>query len=111
MLCPLSLGGLAREVNGAEYNDDADRNQNKPNVVRGLFSDIVDTPRLSGTAWYTFADPNESPVMEVAFLDGDDEPYLEMQAGFTVDGISWKVRHDFGIAAIDYRGARKNPGA
>lgn len=111
LLCPLTLGSLAREVNGAEYNDDTDKQQRKPNVVRGLFSDIVDTPRLSGTAWYMFADPQEAPVMEVAFLDGNDEPYVELEDGFSIDGLRWKVRHDFGIAAIDYRGARKNPGA
>jgi hypothetical protein len=110
-LGPLSLGGLAREVNGAEYNDDSNRQQRKPNVVRGLFSDIVDTPRLTGTAWYTFADPNVAPVLEVAFLDGNDMPYLEMEQGFTVDGSRWKVRLDFGVAGVDYRGARRNPGA
>lgn len=111
MLCPLSLGGLAREVNGAEYNDDSNKQQRKPNVVRGLYKDIVDTPRLSGTAWYNFADPNVAPVLEVAFLDGNSEPYLEMEQGFTVDGSRWKVRLDYGIAGVDYRGARKNPGA
>lgn len=110
-LGPLSLGGLAREVNGAEYNDDSNKLQRKPNIVRGLFKDIVDTPRLTGLPWYTFADPNVAPVMEVAFLDGNDTPYLEMQQGFTVDGSAWKVRLDFGIAGVDYRGARKNPGA
>jgi hypothetical protein len=31
---------------------------------------VVDTPRLSGNIWYMFADPNEEPVLEVAFLDG-----------------------------------------
>lgn len=111
ILCPLSLGALAREVNGAEYNDDSNKQQRKPNVVRGLYKDIVDTPRLSGTAWYNFADPNVAPVLEVAFLDGNSEPYLEMEQGFTVDGSRWKVRLDYGIAGVDYRGARKNPGA
>ena len=111
LLTPLTLGGLAREVNGAEYNDDANKQQRKPNVVRGLYKDIVDTPRLTGTAWYSFAAPSDAPVIEVAFLDGNDAPYLEMQSGFTVDGSRWKVRMDYGIAATDWRGAYKNPGA
>ena len=111
LVCPLALGGLAREVNGAEYNDDSNKQQRKPNVVRGLYSDIVDTPRLSGTAWYSFAAASEAPVIEVAFLDGNDVPYVELQNGFTVDGSQWKVRLDFGIAATDWRGAYKNPGA
>ena len=108
---PLSLGGQAREVNGAEFNDEATKNQRRPNVVRGLFRDIVDTPRLSGTGWYMFADPADAPVIEVAFLDGVQEPYLEMEQGFDVDGSRWKVRLDFATAGIDYRGAYLNDGA
>lgn len=108
---PLSLGGKAREVNGAEYNDEATKNQRRPNVVRGLFRDIVDTPRLTGTGWYMFADPNDAPVIEVAFLDGVQEPYLEMEQGFDVDGSRWKVRLDFATAGIDFRGAYFNDGA
>ena len=111
LLCPLALGGLAREVNGAEYNDDSNKQQRKPNVVRGLFKDIVDTPRLTGTAWYAAASASDAPVIEVAFLDGNDMPYIELQNGFSVDGSRWKVRLDFGIAATDYRGIYKNPGA
>jgi hypothetical protein len=79
-------------------------------MVRGLYRDIVDTPRLSGTRVYSFADPNEAPVIEVAFLDGVQEPFLESQDGFTVDGTQYKVRLDVGVGAIDYRGAVTNAG-
>jgi ATP-dependent protease ClpP protease subunit len=108
---PLSLGSVARTINGAEYDDDAQKNQRKPNVVRGLYGDIVDTPRLTGTAWYSFASASEAPVLEVDFLDGNQTPYLEMEQGFTVDGARYKVRLDFGVTAIDCRGAYKNAGA
>lgn len=111
LLVPISLGGRAREINGAEYNDETSKNQRRPNVVRGLFSDIVDTPRMSGTRRYLFASPSEAPAMEVAFLDGNDTPFLEMENGFTVDGARWKVRLDFGVAGIDGRGAITNVGA
>jgi len=109
-LGPLSLGGTAREVLGAEYNDEASKNQKRPNIVRGLVDDIVDTPRLSGTAWYLFANPVDAPVLEVAFLDGVQEPYLETRGGWDVDGAEMKVRLDFGTAGIDYRGAVRNAG-
>lgn len=109
-LGPLSLRGAAVGVNEAEYDDEATKNQRRPNISRGLVRDIVDTPRLTGNAYYMFADPNEAPAMEVAFLDGNSEPFLESQAGFTVDGTAWKVRLDFGVAPRDYRGAVKNPG-
>lgn len=111
LLVPTALGGTARTINEAVYDPDTANKLQKPNMVNGLFSDIVDTPRLSGTRRYLFADPTQAPVLEVDFLDGNQEPYLEVQNGFTVDGAAWKVRLDFGVAAIDYRGAVTNAGA
>ncbi|WP_042886360.1 ClpP-like prohead protease/major capsid protein fusion protein [Cupriavidus necator] len=110
-LGPIGIGGTARVTNDAQYDPDTANKLQKPNLVRGLVRDIVDTPRLSGTAWYFFADPAEAPALEVAFLDGAQDPYLELQNGFDVDGARYKVRIDFGVAGIDYRGAHKNPGA
>lgn len=110
LLVPLALGGAARAIVGAEYDDDSSKNQRKPNVIRDLFDDIVDTPRMTGTRRYLFADPSTAPVIEVAFLDGNSTPYLESEDGFSVDGTRWKVRLDYGIAAIDYRGAVTNAG-
>ena len=111
LLVPVALGGTAKSINMAEYDPDTANKLQKPNTVRGLFGDIVDTPRLSGTRRYLFAATSEAPVLEVAFLDGNDAPYLESETGFTVDGTRWKVRLDFGIAAVDYRGAVTNAGA
>ncbi len=111
LLVALGLGGAGRALNAQEYDDDAQKNQRKPNVVRGLFSDVVDTPRMTGTRRYLFADPAIAPVLEVAFLDGQQEPFLEMQEGFDVDGTRYKVRLDYGTAAVDYRGAVTNAGA
>ncbi|OEY66806.1 ClpP-like prohead protease/major capsid protein fusion protein [Marinobacter sp. X15-166B] len=110
LLVPMGLGGTARVINSAEYDPDTSGKIQKPNMVRGLFSDVIDTPRLAGTGYYAFASPDEAPVIEVAFLDGNQEPYLEMQQGFDVDGTKYKVRHDFGVAALDYRGAAFNAG-
>lgn len=110
-LGPIGVGGTAREVNAAEYNDESNKQQRRPNVVRGLVRDIVDTPRLTGTRWYMFANPAEAPALEVAFLDGQQEPFLELENGFTVDGARWKGRLDFGVAGRDWEGAVTNPGA
>lgn len=111
LLAPIALGGAARVVNEAQYDPDTANKLQRPNSVRGLVSNIVDTPRLTGTGYFMFASPGEAPVIEVAFLDGNDTPFLELENGFTVDGARWKVRLDFGVAAIDYRGAVRNPGA
>ncbi len=110
LLVPIGLGGTARTINDAQYDPDTANKLQKPNMVRGLFRDVVDTPRLTGNRRYLFADPSEAPVLEVAFLDGVQEPFLEQQDGFDVDGSRWKVRLDYGIAAIDYRGAVSNAG-
>lgn len=110
LLVPIALGGTARSINDAQYDPDTANKLQKPNTVRGLFRDVVDTPRLSGNRRYLFADPSEAPVLEVAFLDGVQEPFLEQQDGFDVDGSRWKVRLDYGVAAIDYRGAVSNAG-
>lgn len=111
LLVPTASGGTARVINDAEYDPDTVNKLQRPNMVRGLFRDVVDSPRLSGTRFYLFADPNDAPVIEVAFLDGNDKPYLELQNGFDVDGARYKVRLDFGVAAIDWRGAVTGAGA
>ena len=110
MLLPIGLGGTARGINSSQFDPDASNKLQKPNVVNGLYSEIVDTPELSGTRRYSFAGPGRAPVLEVAFLDGAQEPYLEMQNGFDVDGARYKVRIDHGVAAVDYRGAVTNAG-
>jgi ATP-dependent protease ClpP protease subunit len=110
LLVPISLGGTARSINEAQYDPDTANKLQKPNIVRGLFEDIVDTPRISGTRRYLFADPNIAPALEVAFLDGNSEPFLESEQGFDVDGSRWKVRLDFGVAGIDFRGTVTNAG-
>lgn len=107
-LGPLSYGSAARVTNNAEYDPDTANKLQRPNAVRGLFRDIVDTPRITDSKWYLFADPADAPVVEVAFLDGVTEPFLDQEEGFTVDGVRWKARLDYGIAAIDYRGAVRN---
>lgn len=109
-LGPLSLGSTARELNAQEYNDESNKQQRKPNVVRGLFSDVVDSPRLSGPAWMMFADPNLEPVLEVAFLNGVQTPTLEQEINFRTDGIAWKVVHRYGVGAVGFKGANRNAG-
>jgi ATP-dependent protease ClpP protease subunit len=111
LLLPIALGGAARVVNGSQYDPDAVNKLQRPNIVNGMFSDIVDTPRLTGTAYYAFADPNVAPALEVVFLNGVTEPFTDSQDGWRVDGVEWKVRHDYGVGAVNYRSGYKQPGA
>lgn len=111
LLLPIALGGGARIINQSQYDPDAVNKLQRPNIVAGLFSDIVDTPRLAGTAYYAFADPNVAPAIEVVFLNGNTEPFTDSQDGWRVDGVEWKVRHDYGVGAVNFRSAFKQPGA
>lgn len=110
-LGPTALGGPARVVNRSEYDPDTPNKLQRVNMVMNLFKDIVDTPRLSGTAWYALADAGTEPVFEVAFLDGVQTPTLEQEINFRTDGIAWKAAHRYGAAAIGWRGIQKNAGA
>lgn len=111
-LVPVALEDTARVLMASEADPTASGNSKKMNPVRNM-AEVVSDPRLdanSATAWYLFADPNMVPVIEVAFLDGNQNPYLESEEGFTIDGVRWKVRLDYGTAARDWRGAYKNSG-
>lgn len=75
---------------------------------------VISEPRLdddSATAWYLWADPALVDTIEYAYLAGEEGPQVEQKAGFDVDGLQLKVRHNFAVKAIDWRGLYKNPGA
>lgn len=110
-LGPNGLVGAAKVVVNSTYDPDANNKLQRDNIVHNMVATIVGTPRLTGTPWYFFADPQQAPVMEVAFLDGIDAPYIEVENGFTVDGVRMKVRLDYGIAGVDYRGGVRSTGA
>lgn len=110
-LFPMSLGGTARVINGSEYDPDAPNKLQRRNMVYGMLQDIVDTARLTGTAYYMFVDPAILPAIEVLFLNGVQDPFLDSMEGWRVDGVEWKARLDYTVGAVDHRAAAKNPGA
>jgi len=101
-----------RVINDAQYDPDATNKLQRPNKVRGLVGDIVDTPRLTDTAaYYFFADPMIAPVVEVVFLNGQREPRIVQEESFRTGGLAWRVEMPFGVGAIDHRGGYKQPGS
>lgn len=65
----------------------------------------------SAKAWYLLADPNDLPVIEVAFLNGQESPTIETgDADFKELGIQMRGYHDFGCALQDPRGGVKAKG-
>lgn len=109
LVLPIGLEGSANVINSSQYDNDGTKFQ-KPNIVNGLYNDIVGTPYLSGTRRYSFANAAIAPVIMVGFLDGMQSPYLEMQDAFNQDGTNWKCRLDFAVGAVDYRGATTDAG-
>lgn len=108
---PLAQGGNTRVLVNAVYDPDTANKLQKPNMVNGIVKDVVDSPRLSGTAWYLFADPNVAPVIEVVFLDGQRTPTVTEEVNFRTSGLAWKVELPFGAGYIGHHGGYKNPGA
>jgi HK97 family phage prohead protease len=110
LVVPIGIEATARLINDAQYDMTASAVPMTPNISRGLFTTVVGSPRLTGTRRYLFADPAVVPTFEVVFLDGNQTPYLETKEGWRIDGVEWKVRHDYGVGAVDYRGAVTNAG-
>lgn len=101
-------------------NETTTANKGKPssNPHIGKF-DVVSSSYLSNSsftgysskAWYLFADPNRLPALEVAFLNGIDQPIVEKtDADFNTLGIQFRGFIDFGVREQDYRGAVKFKG-
>jgi hypothetical protein len=115
LVVPNGSKGQATVINESEFDIDAvgagTPPANRPNRVRGLFTDIVGSARLAGTRYYIFADPQLYPTIKVGFLNGQQEPFLEMQPGWRVDGTEWKVRLDVAVGAVDFRTALTAAGA
>ena len=110
LLIGIGQGGNARVINDALYDPDTANKLQKPNLAHGIFNNIIDTARITGNEFYAFAAPEEEPTIEVAFLDGMQEPFMEQTQSSGVDGVTWKVRLDYGVGAIGWRGVVKNVG-
>ena len=66
---------------------------------------LVVEPRLvSATRWYLAADPATIEGLEYSYLESSPGPQIETRAGFTVDGLEFKVRLDFGAGWVEHRG-------
>lgn len=64
----------------------------------------------TGEPWYLFADPQVLPCFVYGFLAGSGGPRVRTDEPFGVQGVRVSLEHDFGVGAIDYRGAYRNIG-
>ncbi|MBF0448698.1 MAG: HK97 family phage prohead protease [Magnetococcales bacterium] len=111
LLAPLALEGISKTLMKSE-TDPSKSNSKVPNPVAGTMEVVTDA-RLdakSSKAWYMLADPNQNDGIEVSYLDGQEEPFMEEKDGWNVDGVEMKVRIDAGVKPTEHRTWHKNAG-
>lgn len=92
------------------------RNQNLDKTfVQTINPEVIPVPYWTdANDWAMAADPRRIPTIEVGFLDGNEEPELFVQdtpnvgSLFASDKITYKIRHIYSGAVMDYRGLRKH---
>lgn len=112
VIVPLALEGVSKTALESEY-DTASGDKRLPNSVRNM-AEVVSDARLdaaSSTSWYGAASPTANDTIEVAYLDGVSEPWMESKDGWDVDGVEFKARIDAAVKALDHRGLYKNVGS
>jgi len=89
------------------------------NIWAGRFR-VVSSPYMqdstltgSGAAfWYLLADPQDVPVIEIAFLNGVETPTVEnAEADFGMLGVAMRAYLDWGVAFQEYRGGVRSAGS
>jgi len=85
-------------------------NNNDINPMLGYVTPIVSAQLTNATQWFLIGDPREIDTIEIGFVGGQVNPALFIQdqplfgANFNQDTISYKIRHEYGGAVVDYRG-------
>lgn len=117
LLVPPEIEGTALEWMNSTANPTTNKNSGNVNVHANSMEVLCDAylsdTGISGstTAWYCIVDPMIAPLMEVAFLNGVRTPYTDDEVDFGSDAMLFKVRLDYGVAKIDWRGGYKNAGS
>jgi len=120
LLVPTALSAMATMLNKSLEIRDTTASTKYPvaNPHQGKFraevSRYLSNSSYTGNsekAWYLLADPNDLPVIEVAFLNGQESPTIETaEADFNVLGIQMRGYHDFGCALQDTRAGIRSKG-
>ncbi len=113
LIVPLALEDAARVQMSSEFNPEEGTTTSfrAPNTIRNL-AEVVTDPRLDADSVtrYYLAAGQQFDTVEVAFLDGNQAPMLEQQAGWSIDGTEFKVRIDVAAAPMEFRTWQRNDG-
>lgn len=121
LLIPAQLEFTARRILNSTTLPQPGTGVGSVNVVAGYVDYIVDEYLTDPNDWYLLADPAEAPLVAVGLLNGKDTPdvFLKDQGMRNVlggsdpysmefDEIVWKIRHDWGVSVMDFRGGVKS---
>lgn len=114
LIVPAALEQTAYQLTSANYVPATKAEVNEFRSGGRTALDPIVEPILDGaspTAWYLAASNSQIDTVEYCYLDGAEGPVIESEAGFEVDGISYKCRLDFAAKAVDFRGLYKSAGA
>ncbi len=108
LLVHTNLESTAKVLNSDAY-DPAQVGQ-KTNIARGMFTDIIASPRVASSGErYLFDSGKEA--FKVVFQAGEGRgPVMEMQNGWRTDGVEWKARITFKVCPFDAKAAVFNAG-
>jgi len=112
LIVPVALEVTATTLVASTYDPAGTAGTLTPNPFAGRLT-VVSDARLDANdplQWYLAASPMQVDTVEVAFLDGEQRPFLDMMDGWSVDGVEHKVRMDAGASALDFRGLYENDG-
>lgn len=114
LIVPTALEQDAYQLTSANYvparaADVSEFRQGGRTSLEPVVEPLLDS--VSATAWYAAANNSQIDTVEYCYLDGAEGPQIEVQNGFSVDGMSMKCRLDFAAKAIDFRGLYKANGA
>ena len=79
------------------------------NPYVGMLQPVVE-PLIPANRWYLFSEPPAAPVYVYGYLNGVEGPQVTTGPVQGADGVEVSVIFDFGVGAIDFRGAWFNPG-
>ena len=111
LMVPRALQAAAKAANERPYLDANFTH----NPAKGRFGEnserIITCPLFTDANDFAmFSDPEIAPCLEMGFLNGRQDPEILLAdnpiegLAFTGDRIRYKVRHEYEVAVIDYRG-------
>ncbi len=114
LLIPIDLIDTAYQITAADLIPGS--NNNDPNFIKSQWGiptqNVIVVPQFTDpNNWYALADPSDIAIIEVGFVLGREEPELFVQDAentgtvFTHDVMMFKVRHEYGMGVLDYRGS------